>query len=211
MDVLGIPTVLVPPNPGNVSAFGLLTVDVKNDYVQTHVALADALDPAAVAAAYDAARGARRRGADQGGLRARAAPVRPHRRPALLRPGLRGAGAGARRRPSTQRSLDEVAGRFHAEHRALYGYDFSGDPTQQVEWVNLRVSGIGPIKRPEIRRRADSAGASRRPTGGADRLGESRRPASRPVLLRRRRGVRRHAGRPPAHRSWRRGRWWPGR
>src|SRR3954447_20895021 len=36
MDILGIPTVLVPPNPGNVSAFGLLTVDVKNDYVQTH-------------------------------------------------------------------------------------------------------------------------------------------------------------------------------
>ena len=53
MDVLGIPTVLVPPNPGNVSAFGLLTVDVKNDYVQTHVALADALDPATVAATYD--------------------------------------------------------------------------------------------------------------------------------------------------------------
>ena len=53
MDVLGIPTVLVPPNPGNVSAFGLLTVDVKNDYVQTHVALADWLDPATVASAYD--------------------------------------------------------------------------------------------------------------------------------------------------------------
>ena len=35
MDVLGIPTVLVPPDPGNVSAFGLLTVDVRNDYVQT--------------------------------------------------------------------------------------------------------------------------------------------------------------------------------
>ena len=53
MDVLGIPTVLVPPNPGNVSAFGLLTVDVKNDYVQTQVALADALDAAEVAARYD--------------------------------------------------------------------------------------------------------------------------------------------------------------
>jgi N-methylhydantoinase A len=47
--------------------------------------------------------------------------------------------------------VDEVADRFHAEHKALYGYDFSGDPTQQVEWVNLRVSGIGPIKRPEIK------------------------------------------------------------
>ena len=53
MDVLGIPTVLVPPNPGNVSAFGLLTVDVKNDYVQTHVTLADRLDHADVAGRYD--------------------------------------------------------------------------------------------------------------------------------------------------------------
>src|SRR5213083_1770750 len=44
MDVLGIPRVLVPPDPGNVSAFGLLTVDVKNDYVQTHVSLAERLD-----------------------------------------------------------------------------------------------------------------------------------------------------------------------
>ena len=48
--------------------------------------------------------------------------------------------------------LAEVARRFHAEHTALYGYDFAGDPTQQVEWVNLRVSGIGPIQRPEIQR-----------------------------------------------------------
>src|SRR5690606_32150535 len=46
--------------------------------------------------------------------------------------------------------LAEVANRFHAEHKALYGYDFDGDPDQQVEWVNLRVSGIGPITRPEI-------------------------------------------------------------
>ena len=49
-------------------------------------------------------------------------------------------------------ALDGVAAAFHAEHRGLYGYDFAGDPTQQVEWVNLRVSGIGPITRPEIRR-----------------------------------------------------------
>src|SRR6478735_4801473 len=53
MDILGIPTVLVPPDPGNVSAFGLLTVDVKNDYVQTQVALDRALDVGALVAAYD--------------------------------------------------------------------------------------------------------------------------------------------------------------
>src|SRR5689334_24877814 len=53
MDVLGVPTVLVPPNPGNVSAFGLLTVDVKNDYVQTHVVLDEQLDTDEVGRIYD--------------------------------------------------------------------------------------------------------------------------------------------------------------
>ncbi|HEV2798055.1 MAG TPA: hydantoinase/oxoprolinase family protein, partial [Nocardioides sp.] len=44
----------------------------------------------------------------------------------------------------------QVAETFHAAHHQLYGYDFRGDPTQQVEWVNLRVTGVGPITRPEI-------------------------------------------------------------
>jgi N-methylhydantoinase A len=44
-----------------------------------------------------------------------------------------------------------VADRFHDEHRQLYGYDFRDDPRQQVEWVNLRVTGVGPITRPELR------------------------------------------------------------
>ena len=105
MDILGIPRVLVPPNPGNVSAFGLLTVDVKNDYVQTHVSLHDALDADILRTAYDALRGAGDRGADQGGLRRGRAPVRADRGPALLRAGLRGPGAGARRpgRPADAR------------------------------------------------------------------------------------------------------------
>src|SRR5699024_10179026 len=53
MDILGIATVVVPLNPGNVSAFGLLTVDVRNDYVQTQIQLHEALDVPTVAAAYD--------------------------------------------------------------------------------------------------------------------------------------------------------------
>jgi len=151
MDVLGIPTVLVPPNPGNVSAFGLLTVDVKNDYVQTHVALADALDPATVAATYD-------------DLASRAAEAlakegfAPEEHQFVRTADLRYFGQAFEVRVAVPEGavdaavLDEVATRFHAEHKALYGYDFSTDPTQQVEWVNLRVSGIGPIQRPEIQR-----------------------------------------------------------
>ena len=136
------------------------------------------------------------------GFAERPAPVRADRRPALLRPGLRGAGAGARRATSTRRAARASPTRFHAEHRALYGYDFAGDPTQQVEWVNLRVSGIGPIQRPEIRssRRGFETGASappRPPVGHP-----------RPGLLRRRRRVRRHPGAlapRPAARHGRRG------
>ena len=50
----------------------------------------------------------------------------------------------------TREWADQVTDAFHNEHKALYGYDFRGDNSQQVEWVNLRVSGIGPITRPEL-------------------------------------------------------------
>ena len=63
----------------------------------------------------------------RGGLRRGAARLRAHRRPALLRAGLRGAGAGARRAARRRRSPPTVADAFHAEHRALYGYDFADD------------------------------------------------------------------------------------
>jgi N-methylhydantoinase A len=151
MDILGLPTVLVPPNPGNVSAFGLLTVDVKNDYVQTHVSLAGALDPATVTTAYDAltrqaAAALTREGfAPDQHVFARTADVRYFGQAFEVRVMVPEGDLDAA-------ALATVAAAFHAEHRALYGYDFAADPTQQVEWVNLRVSGIGPIKRPEIQR-----------------------------------------------------------
>jgi len=149
MDILGIPTVLVPPNPGNVSAFGLLTVDVKNDYVQTHVALQESLDPAVLQGEYDAlteqaAAALATEGfpADQH-VFARTADVRYFGQAFEVRVGVPDG-------PVTAETLTTIADRFHAEHRVLYGYDFAADPTQQVEVVNIRVSGIGPIRRPEI-------------------------------------------------------------
>jgi N-methylhydantoinase A len=173
MDVLGIPTVLVPPDPGNVSAFGLLTVDVRNDYVQTHVVLADRLDPGEVAATYDDLTG-----------RARDALLRegfPEQQHGFARTAdLRYFGQAFEVRvPVPDGAFDAdlaaaVADAFHAEHRALYGYDFADDPSQQVEWVNVRVSGIGPIQRPEIRRHD---GSGTRATSPPDQ------PVTRPVCF----------------------------
>ena len=96
---------------------------------------------------------------------------------------------------STAAALDGVAAAFHAEHRGLYGYDFAGDPRQQVEWVNLRVSGIGPITRPEIRRAARSP--RQRPREAPLGRSPSRaRSASTPTWVRRDAGP--LAGRPRA-------------
>jgi N-methylhydantoinase A len=149
MDVLDIPTVLVPPNPGNVSAFGLLTVDVKNDYVRTFVSLHDRLDRATLSSVYDELAGQADRALAKEGF--------PQDQRRFVRTAdLRYFGQAFEVRVPvpegelTTESLDGVADAFHAEHRALYGYDFADDTQQQVEWVNLRVSGIGPITRPAI-------------------------------------------------------------
>ena len=151
VDILDLAGVVVPPNPGNVSAFGLLTVDVKNDYVQTHVTKESALDHAAVQTIFDDLSERGRRALDKEGFAAAT-----HRFVRTV--DVRYVGQAFEVRvPAPDGIVDEayaakVADRFHTEHKQLYGYDFRGDPTQQVEWVNLRVTGIGPITRPEIQR-----------------------------------------------------------
>ncbi|MGN6243005.1 MAG: hydantoinase/oxoprolinase family protein [Motilibacteraceae bacterium] len=164
VDVLGLRGVLVPKDPGNLSAYGLLTVDVRNDYVRTAVSRHARLDLATVQDVLD-------------GLQAEAAA-------ALAREGF----APAERRfprtadlryfgqafevrvdvpdgPMTVELADAVSTAFHDAHRALYGYDFRDDPRQEVEWVNLRVTGVGPIRRPEAREIRPGVGAEAAATG----------------------------------------------
>jgi N-methylhydantoinase A len=149
VDVLGLRGVVVPQNPGNVSAFGLLTVDVKNDYVQTFVARHGDLDLGAVAAAYDDLQREAQEALDREGF------AREEQR--LVRTAdLRYFGQAFEVRVSAPAGPVDaglaaaVVDAFHDEHRRLYGYDFRTDERQQVEWVNLRVTGVGPIRRPEL-------------------------------------------------------------
>lgn len=164
VDILGLKDVLVPLNPGNVSAFGLLTVDVRNDYVQTHVCRHDRLEIGELQSGLDAlAAEAERALADEGfgeseRKYARSADLRYLGQAFEVRVAI---GDG----PVTQELMDEAAERFHQAHQELYGYDFRGDPHQHVEWVNLRVSGIGPIKRPTLNEIAAGTGAESAVTG----------------------------------------------
>ncbi len=164
VDILGLAGVLVPPNPGNVSAFGLLTVDVRNDYVRTHVVRQDRLDPARLSAVLaelqvDADSALQREGFSAGERRfVRTADVRYYGQAFEVRVEV---GDGALE-PAV---IEEVAQAFHAEHRRLYGYDFAEDPRQHVEWVNVRVTGIGPIRSPEVVAIEDGSGADVACTG----------------------------------------------
>ena len=166
IDILNLRGVLVPPDPGNVSAFGLLTVDVKNDYVQTAVAKHADLKPDEVAAGFDALTAQAAAALDREGfapaqhLFARTADLRYFGQAFEVRVPVPDGDL-------TDPVLDEVAAAFHDAHRGLYGYDFRDQPNQQVEWVNLRVSGIGPIRRPELRRRPAPAGTVERARTGS--------------------------------------------
>jgi len=159
VDILGLAGVVVPQNPGNVSAFGLLTVDVKNDYVQTAVARHASLDHVSVQKTFDDLTAKAASALDAEGF-----PIEEHRFTRTV--DLRYFGQAYEVRVAApEGEVDEayaadVASRFHDEHRALYGYDFRSDPTQQVEWVNLRVTGVGPITRPELRDLAGADGAA---------------------------------------------------
>ncbi|RBY92563.1 hydantoinase/oxoprolinase family protein [Blastococcus sp. TF02A-30] len=169
MDILGLPRTLVPPNPGNVSAFGLLTVDVRNDYVQTVVSKHADLDLDRVRSVFGALEDQARVALDGEGFDR--ADQRMQRTADLRYVGQ----AFEVRVPVADGELDaaaaeQVAQEFHAAHRQLYGYDFADDPRQAVEWVNLRVSGIGPIRRPDIVRLEPRDGGIERAVTGSRRV-----------------------------------------
>ncbi|MEY9890452.1 N-methylhydantoinase A [Catenulispora sp. MAP5-51] len=149
VDILGVRGVLVPPDPGNVSAFGLLTVDVRNDYVQTYVRRHDRIDVDRVRALFDELNTAAAKALHAEGF---AAPEQVFKRSADLR--YFGQAYEVRVPVPDEdfgpRAAEAVVDAFHTAHEVMYGYSFRGDERQTVEWVNLRVTGIGPIRRPRI-------------------------------------------------------------
>jgi N-methylhydantoinase A len=165
VDILGLRAVVVPRDPGNLSAFGLLTVDVKNDYVQTAVARHAQLDLAAVAGRFEDLAARARDALDAEGF-ARG----EHRY--LRTADLRYYGQAYEVRvpvpdgPVTHDLADAVVEAFHDAHAQLYGYCFRDQPQQHVEWVNLRVTGVGPIRRPQLRPLPDGDGDPGRALSG---------------------------------------------
>jgi len=164
VDIVGLRGVVVPLSPGNVSAYGLLTVDVRIDYVQTAVSKdAELTLVDLIAVLGDLLSKAQDDLAAEGFLRSqrrftRMADLRYFGQAFEVRVAIPGGKV-------TRDLLDRVVEAFHTEHERLYGYHFRDDPRQQVEWVNLRVTGIGPIRKPDPPELAPGRGAAAAVTG----------------------------------------------
>ncbi len=159
MELLGMQACLVPPDPGNLSAFGLLAVDWRTDHIATRVMHEDGLDPGRLRAIYaelEAAAEAtlRRDGIEPARIRlVREADVRYVGQSMEVRVPAPAGPIGAAFAPA-------LIDAFHAAHEKAFGYGYRG--RQKVELVNCCVSGFGLIERPVLPLRA-TAGAAAAP------------------------------------------------
>jgi N-methylhydantoinase A len=152
--ILGLRTVLVPPSPGNVSAFGLLAVDLKDDYVVTRVIRHDEARAGEVAAIFAGLEERARASLAEQGV--------PPERVSLVR-SVDARYLGEAHELSLPAALpfdgELAAQRFHDAHERLYGYAYRGGagPSPRrtgagnvVEFVNWKVTGVGALERPSL-------------------------------------------------------------
>ena len=147
MELLGMQACIVPPNPGNLSAFGLLAVDWRTDRITTKVMHEDDVDLRVIAQIYrameqDAAATLARDGIDDARIRlVRGADVRYAGQSMEVRVAVPSG-------PIDATLLAATIDAFHAAHVRTFGYNYLGQ--QKVELVNFCVSGFGLIERPTM-------------------------------------------------------------
>jgi N-methylhydantoinase A len=165
MELLGMKACIVPLDPGNLSAFGLLAVDWRTDHIRTKVTHEDVVDLDAIAAAYaEMERSAAATLLADG--------IAPARMRMMREADLRYAGQSMEVRvPAAAGGIDaafleNLINAFHAMHRRTFGYDYAGQ--QKVELVNFCVSGFGLIERPSLPKLAPSAAQQAEPKSRRD-------------------------------------------
>jgi N-methylhydantoinase A len=156
---LQVPRVIVPPNPGHFSAWGMLTSDLRHDVAQTRVGRVDRIAAEEIAEIWSVLEGRLVATFGEEGLAAgqvafaRAADMRYAGQEHTVRVP---AGEGD--------ALDEIERRFHDLHEQLYTFRLS----TPIEFVNFRVTGVGTVPKPELRRLAGGGEAAAASKGSRD-------------------------------------------
>jgi N-methylhydantoinase A len=142
---LGIPNVIVPPNPGITSALGCLLVDVRHDLSTMYLRRADQADVAEVDAAFEEL---------EAEARERLAAEGVDERDMTLQRLISMRYLGQWRSLTVAvdgpiESLDAALARFHDEHEREYTYRRDDAP---VELYQLKLQAIGVTPKPELPR-----------------------------------------------------------
>ena len=143
-DELEMARVVVPPAPGNFSAFGSLISDLRRDYVRTRLTPTRGGDIADVERAFaDLEAEARRELVGEG--------IAPDLISMVRALGMRYVGQSWEllvRLPGEADSMAVLEAAFHAAHERRYGHASAG----ATEIVNFRLTAIGAVPKPPPRR-----------------------------------------------------------
>jgi len=144
---LHISKIVVPPNPGLFSAYGLLTANFTCDFMQAIMKTAERIEYSDVEKTF---RMLHRRGvktlASQG--------VKTENMRFSRQLDMRYFGQGYELtvpvpNPLTERSFQRVLESYHRKHEAIYGYSIE---EASVEIVNVRLTAAGLVKKPKMKR-----------------------------------------------------------
>tara|TARA_Y100001934_G_C12369657_1_gene785567 strand:+ start:468 stop:2618 length:2151 start_codon:yes stop_codon:yes gene_type:complete len=148
----GIPKVLIPLGPGTASALGLLVTDVRMEGSATLIARADQVDLAKISSEFERLESLGREAHHQ----AASASGEPEFERAVE---MRYWGQSfelsvpvPKRDSIDQHWMDELTESFHEAHETAYGFRANDEP---VELVNLRLTTVGKIARPKMRKLAN--------------------------------------------------------
>jgi N-methylhydantoinase A len=134
-----LPTVLVPPSPGIFSATGLLVTDLKREASTSLMRRLDEVDRDELEAAFAALE-------REGSAALEAEGTPPDLIDFVRQIDLRYVGQSYE---LTIAAGDDLAGRFHREHDRAYGFSAATEP---IECVSLRLTTVGRIAKPPLRR-----------------------------------------------------------
>lgn len=141
-DELGMRTVVIPPMPGNFSAFGLLVADVRRDFVRTKVATVDTLSPGDVRAMLAGL-------LEEGERELAAAEFPPDRRRFAATLDMRYAGQSFELSVPVAIDLADMTTVVKA-FEAVYEIRYGGTTTAPVEIVSYRVAAWGLSDKPAL-------------------------------------------------------------
>ena len=156
---LQVPRVIVPPNPGHFSAWGMLTSDLRHDVAQTRVGRVDQIPSWEIAELWSALEGRllatfAEEGLDAGRVAfARVADMRYVGQEHTVRVPVADAD-----------ELAEIERRFHDLHEQLYTFRLA----TPIEFVNFRVTGFGSVAKPDLPRIDRGGGAAAALKGSRD-------------------------------------------